>query len=69
MVRLCSSIDLDDVVLIRQMIRDGAFHGTSHAPPDSMETLTACSAGVPSAFEAKLIRARNLLNLAQRHDI
>jgi hypothetical protein len=28
MARLCSSIDFDDVVLIGQMIRDGAFHGT-----------------------------------------
>ena len=69
MVRFYSSIYADDELLIRQMSCVSAFHAIPHQIAAAHRTKTECLGSVPDHVQRSLIRVRNSLFLAQRHDI
>ena len=69
MVRFYSSIYSDDKMLIRQMSRDSAFHGSPHQIAAAHRMKTECLGSVPDHAKRNLIRVGNSLFLARRRDI
>ena len=59
MVRFYSSIYPDDKMLIRQMSRDSAFHGSPHQIAAAQQTRTECLGSVPDHAQPSLISVRN----------
>ena len=69
MVRFYSSIHTNDEMLIRQITCDSVFHENPHQIAAAHRTKTECLGSVPDHTKRRLIRVRNSLFLAQRHDI
>ena len=69
MVRFYSSIYSDDKMLIRQISCDSASHGSPHPNRCRTSNEDRMSSSVPDHTKPSLIRVRNSLFLAQRHDI
>ena len=59
-VRFYSSVYADDKMLIRQMSRVSAFHGSPHQIAADIERGSKCSAAFPDHAQPSLIRVGNL---------
>jgi hypothetical protein len=69
MVRFYSSINADDEMLITRMSGDSVCHENPHQIAAAHRTKTDCLGSVPDRPKLSLVRVRNSLFLAQRHDI